>query len=90
MLWGFISAYQFGHFHIWKGTINAEKYMQVLEKHIQMGSFPLQEVILHSGKHGILFICSNVSEFQLNSKWPYFFHKMVNFLSLNFFFILNC
>lgn len=41
MLWGFISAYQFGHLHIWKGTINAEKYMQVLEKHIQMGSFPL-------------------------------------------------
>lgn len=45
-----------------------------------------EEVILHSGKHGILFICSNVSEFQLNSKWPYFFHKMVNFLSLNIFF----
>lgn len=47
MLWGFISAYQFGHLHIWKGTINAEKYMQVLEKHMRPSRWDLFPYIFY-------------------------------------------
>ena len=34
MLWKCISAYRTWNFHIWKGTINAERYIQVLEQHL--------------------------------------------------------
>ena len=34
MVWGCISAYRMGSLHIWKGTINAERYIQVLEQHL--------------------------------------------------------
>uniref|UniRef100_A0A8C1DR28 Tc1-like transposase DDE domain-containing protein n=1 Tax=Cyprinus carpio carpio TaxID=630221 RepID=A0A8C1DR28_CYPCA len=34
MVWGFMSACGMGSLHIWKGTINAERYIQVLEQHM--------------------------------------------------------
>ena len=34
MVWGCISAYWMGSLHIWKGTINAERYIEVLEQHM--------------------------------------------------------
>ncbi len=34
MVWGCMSACGMGSLHIWKGTINAERYMQVLEQHM--------------------------------------------------------
>ncbi len=34
MVWGCMSACGMGSLHIWKGTINAEKYIQVLEQHM--------------------------------------------------------
>ena len=34
MVWGCISAYGMGSLHIWKGTINAERYIEVLEQHM--------------------------------------------------------
>ncbi len=34
MVWGCMSACGMGSLHIWKGTINAERYIQVLEKHM--------------------------------------------------------
>ncbi len=33
MVWGCMSACGMGSLHIWKGTINAERYIQVLEQH---------------------------------------------------------
>ncbi len=33
MVWGCMSACDMGSLHIWKGTINAERYIQVLEQH---------------------------------------------------------
>ncbi|KAF3693721.1 hypothetical protein EXN66_Car009397 [Channa argus] len=41
MVCGFISAYGVGSLHIWKGTINAEKDMEVLEQHM----FPSRECL---------------------------------------------
>ena len=34
MVWGCMSACGMGSLHVWKGTINAEKYIQVLEQHM--------------------------------------------------------
>ena len=34
MVWGCISAQGMGNLHICEGTINAEKYIQILEKHM--------------------------------------------------------
>lgn len=34
MAWGCMSACGMGSLHIWKGTINAERYIQVLEQHM--------------------------------------------------------
>ncbi len=34
MVWGCMSACGMGNLHIWKGTINAERYIQVLEQHM--------------------------------------------------------
>ncbi len=34
MVWGCMSACGMGSLHIWKGTINAERYIQVLEQHL--------------------------------------------------------
>ncbi len=34
MVWGCISACGMGSLHIWKGRINAERYIQVLEQHM--------------------------------------------------------
>ncbi len=34
MIWGCMSAWGMGSLHIWKGTINAERYIQVLEQHM--------------------------------------------------------
>ncbi len=34
MVWGCMSACCMGSLHIWKGTINAERYIQVLEQHM--------------------------------------------------------
>ncbi len=34
MVWGCMSACGIGSLHIWKGTINAERYIQVLEQHM--------------------------------------------------------
>ncbi|KAK3555442.1 hypothetical protein QTP86_016103 [Hemibagrus guttatus] len=34
MVWGCMSACGTGSLHIWKGTINAERYIQVLEQHM--------------------------------------------------------
>jgi len=34
MVWGCISAYGTGNLNIWKGSINAEMYKQVLEQHL--------------------------------------------------------
>ncbi len=34
MVWGCMSACGMGSLHIWKGTINAERYIQVLEQHM--------------------------------------------------------
>uniref|UniRef100_A0A9J8ACE9 Transposase Tc1-like domain-containing protein n=1 Tax=Cyprinus carpio carpio TaxID=630221 RepID=A0A9J8ACE9_CYPCA len=48
MVWGCMSACGMGSLHIWKGTINAERYIQVLEQHyapIQTSS--LSEKTLH-------------------------------------------
>ncbi len=45
MVWGCMSACGMGSLHIWKGTINAEKYIQVLEQHM----LPIQTSSL-SGK----------------------------------------
>jgi len=33
-VWGSISAYGTGNLHIWKGSINSERYVQVLEQHM--------------------------------------------------------
>lgn len=34
MVWGCISSCGVGSLHIWKDTINAESYIQVLDEHI--------------------------------------------------------
>ncbi len=34
MVWGCMSACGMGSLHVWKGTINAERYIQVLEQHM--------------------------------------------------------
>jgi len=34
MVWGCISSYGTSNLHNWKGTINAERYIQVLEEHM--------------------------------------------------------
>jgi len=34
MVWGCISAYGMGSLHVLEGTINAERYIKVLEQHI--------------------------------------------------------
>ncbi len=34
MVWGCISAYVMGSFHVLEGTINAESYIKVLEQHM--------------------------------------------------------
>ncbi len=34
MVWGCMSACDMGSLHIWKGTINAERYIQVLKQHM--------------------------------------------------------
>ncbi len=34
LIWGCMSACGIGSLHIWKGTINAERYIQVLEQHM--------------------------------------------------------
>ncbi len=34
MVWGCMSACGMGSLHIWKGTINVERYIQVLEQHM--------------------------------------------------------
>uniref|UniRef100_A0AAY4BIP7 Tc1-like transposase DDE domain-containing protein n=1 Tax=Denticeps clupeoides TaxID=299321 RepID=A0AAY4BIP7_9TELE len=34
MVWGCMSACGMGSLHVWKGIINAEKYIQVLEQHM--------------------------------------------------------
>ncbi len=34
MVWGCMSACGMGSLHIWKGTINTERYIQVLEQHM--------------------------------------------------------
>ncbi len=34
MVWGCMSVFGMGSLHIWKGTINAERYIQVLEQHM--------------------------------------------------------
>uniref|UniRef100_A0A9J7YZN5 Tc1-like transposase DDE domain-containing protein n=1 Tax=Cyprinus carpio carpio TaxID=630221 RepID=A0A9J7YZN5_CYPCA len=34
MVWGCMTACGMGSLHIWKGTINAERYIQVLEQHM--------------------------------------------------------
>ncbi len=34
MVWGCMSVGSMGSLHIWKGTINAERYIQVLEQHM--------------------------------------------------------
>lgn len=34
MVWGCMNACGMGSLHIWKGTINAERYIQVLEQHM--------------------------------------------------------
>ena len=34
MVWGCISAYGVGSLHIWKGSINAEQCIEVLEQHM--------------------------------------------------------
>ncbi len=34
MVWGCMSACGMGSLHIWKGTINAERHIQVLEQHM--------------------------------------------------------
>ncbi len=34
MVWGCMSVCGMGSLHIWKGTINAERYIQVLEQHM--------------------------------------------------------
>ncbi len=34
MVWGCMSACGMGSLHIWKGTINAERYIRVLEQHM--------------------------------------------------------
>uniref|UniRef100_A0A803JHS9 Paired domain-containing protein n=1 Tax=Xenopus tropicalis TaxID=8364 RepID=A0A803JHS9_XENTR len=34
MVWGCMSACGMGSLHVWKGSINAEKYIQVLEQHM--------------------------------------------------------
>uniref|UniRef100_A0AAR2KFA0 Tc1-like transposase DDE domain-containing protein n=1 Tax=Pygocentrus nattereri TaxID=42514 RepID=A0AAR2KFA0_PYGNA len=44
MVWGCVSAHGMGNLHICEGTINAERYIQVLEQHMlpskQPGTFP--------------------------------------------------
>ncbi len=34
MAWGFISAYSMGSLHVLEGTMNAERYIKVLEQHM--------------------------------------------------------
>lgn len=34
MVWEYISAYGTGSLYIWKGSINAERYFQVLQQHM--------------------------------------------------------
>ncbi len=34
MVWGCISAYSMGSLHVFKGTMNAERYIKVLEQHM--------------------------------------------------------
>ncbi len=33
MVWGYISAYGMGSLHVLEGTMNAERYIKVLEQH---------------------------------------------------------
>ncbi|KAK3536187.1 hypothetical protein QTP70_035034, partial [Hemibagrus guttatus] len=42
MVWGCMSACGMGSLHIWKGTINAERYIQVLEQHLLPSRRPEQ------------------------------------------------
>ncbi len=34
MVWGCISAYSMGSLHVLEGTMNAERYIKVLEQHM--------------------------------------------------------
>ncbi len=34
MVWGYISAYSMGSLHVLEGTVNAERYIKVLEQHM--------------------------------------------------------
>ena len=45
MVWGCISVYVVGSFHIWKGTINVEEYIELLEQHM----LPSTECLFQGG-----------------------------------------
>ncbi len=47
MEWGCMSACGMGILHIWKGTINAERYIQVLEQHAPIQTSSLSGKTLH-------------------------------------------
>uniref|UniRef100_A0A8C1MEZ4 tRNA-specific adenosine deaminase 1 n=1 Tax=Cyprinus carpio TaxID=7962 RepID=A0A8C1MEZ4_CYPCA len=49
MVWGCMSACGMGSLHIWKGTINAERYIQVLEQHIHLID-ELYVILFHRNK----------------------------------------
>ncbi len=73
MVWGCMSACGMGSLHIWKGTINAERYIQVLEQHM----LPSRRR-LFQGRPCI---------FQ-HDKSTYFSLKMIHFLSLNIWYVI--
>ncbi len=47
MVWGCMSACGMGSLHTWKGTINAERYIQVLEQHMLPSRRSLSGKTLH-------------------------------------------
>ncbi len=60
MVWGCMSACGMGSLHIWKGTINAERYIQVLEQHmlpsrrredLAFSNMTMPDHILHQLQH---------------------------------------
>ncbi len=45
MVWGCISAYGMGNLHVLEGTVNAERYIKVLEQHM----LPSRRLVFQQG-----------------------------------------
>ncbi|KAK3563338.1 hypothetical protein QTP86_021817, partial [Hemibagrus guttatus] len=74
MVWGCMSACGMGSLHIWKGTINAERYIQVLEQHMLPSRLVVGESVARQHRMVVcrmtLMVCKKKrSEIEKKTKW---------------------